>query len=968
MFLFVYGGDFINAAIKTSKLSFYNELGILTFNAKQFDTGRIFVFYIMDNDEPYDIRGCKTYIRIQKADGTQFQSNVCCKIDGINSIIVDTSIGNRNQILAASGINQCELHLEDDKGLCLTTWTFNIYVEKRVHNAENLSSHDSFDVIDNIVAAEKDRIESEKIRKQNEEQRIINESQRIDEENLRRSNENTRKNNEVNRENNENQRIDEENLRNQAEQTRNNNENTRILHEDLRIDDETQRKAEEKIRQDNENDRKKTFNTVLSQAQTYATSASISAYNAKDSAKIAKLNADIAIDNNISLTAYATSAENYMETAKSYAIGTNNVTRPNDNKDNSKFYSELARQLTDKAQKLLEQAQKIIAAASSGALIPSGTVTFENLPTEPQIGYMYNISNDFTTDNHFIEGAGIFYRAGANVYWTKDNRWDIMVGVQVTGVKGEAESIYHTGNVNITKANVGLGSVNNTSDKDKPISTAQQTALNNKISKTGDTMTGVFTLLGNQYTDALRAGGMNANNSNIYAINSLIFRDLSESATEGIQFYRDDSHADTLYGKNGVLYWTLNRAFGTHGTDRIVLTSENYASYALPKAGGTTTGNLTSPTFTANTPMTLTKGLVDGLGNGTTKVFSNGIAISNPTIRSDLGFIRVTGTGESDTVLEIATGDDGGVGERIVARQYNTSNAVAHELVLLGNSGQTEFNQYIKVNTPNGTDGEVRIFRNGSQKMYLGVGSGNINHGIWDNVLNKWMVYSDNSNTYLNGTAQSSNTIMMLNQNETKIQGRFHNDILRNSPFTIMGWDNDGDIHGYASSNLIVRRASEALEDINNNRIDKFYAKSTRLFEYFGKNGLDKLLTSGTLYNIFSTNLSLPAANKVANCVVSVNIGLYLFRNSTSAAVTNKYMEITLDVTDSNNNEIYYQTFNALMPNTGVLGRVHTISYSFPIPTIAQGVLTFAISIMQKTGSSMYLSESKSYLYANAFL
>lgn len=79
-------------------------------------------------------------------------------------------------------------------------------------------------------------------------------------------------------------------------------------------------------------------------------------------------------------------------------------------------------------------------------------------------------------------------------------------------------------------------------------------------------------------------------------------------------------------------------------------------------------------------------------------------------------------------------------------------------------------------------------------------------------------------------------------------------------------------------------------------------------------------------------------------------------------------MEITLDVTDSNNNEIYYQTFNALMPNTGVLGRVHTISYSFPIPTIAQGVLTFAISIMQKTGSSMYLSESKSYLYANAFL
>lgn len=47
----------------------------------------------------------------------------------------------------------------------------------------------------------------------------------------------------------------------------------------------------------------------------------------------------------------------------------------------------------------------------------------------------------------------------------------------ITGVKGDAETAYRIGNVNITKANVGLGNVNNTSDTNKPVSTAQATAI-----------------------------------------------------------------------------------------------------------------------------------------------------------------------------------------------------------------------------------------------------------------------------------------------------------------------------------------------------------------------------------------------------------------------------------------------------------------------------------------------------------
>jgi len=56
----------------------------------------------------------------------------------------------------------------------------------------------------------------------------------------------------------------------------------------------------------------------------------------------------------------------------------------------------------------------------------------------------------------------------------------------------ENQSILGSGNIDLTKSDVGLGNVDNTSDVNKPISTATQTALDGKVNKTGDTINGVF--------------------------------------------------------------------------------------------------------------------------------------------------------------------------------------------------------------------------------------------------------------------------------------------------------------------------------------------------------------------------------------------------------------------------------------------------------------------------------------------
>jgi Major tropism determinant N-terminal domain len=65
---------------------------------------------------------------------------------------------------------------------------------------------------------------------------------------------------------------------------------------------------------------------------------------------------------------------------------------------------------------------------------------------------------------------------------------EIVSTSDVTSVAGR------TGAVVLAKADVGLGNVDNTSDVNKPVSTAQQTALNLKADKASPTFTGTVTL------------------------------------------------------------------------------------------------------------------------------------------------------------------------------------------------------------------------------------------------------------------------------------------------------------------------------------------------------------------------------------------------------------------------------------------------------------------------------------------
>lgn len=95
----------------------------------------------------------------------------------------------------------------------------------------------------------------------------------------------------------------------------------------------------------------------------------------------------------------------------------------------------------------------------NGAFLPKGTITFAELIELKDsgaiaAGYLYHISDNFTTDENF-RVSGKVCGAGTSVYYTVDDKFDVFVGTTVSGVKGETEAEYRTGMVNLTPANIG---------------------------------------------------------------------------------------------------------------------------------------------------------------------------------------------------------------------------------------------------------------------------------------------------------------------------------------------------------------------------------------------------------------------------------------------------------------------------------------------------------------------------------
>ena len=81
-----------------------------------------------------------------------------------------------------------------------------------------------------------------------------------------------------------------------------------------------------------------------------------------------------------------------------------------------------------------DQVQAAISSAITGVYTPKGSIAFASLPTAAagNKGWVYNVSDAFTTTVAFVEGAGHSYGAGTNVVCVDAGsgsyKWDVLAG------------------------------------------------------------------------------------------------------------------------------------------------------------------------------------------------------------------------------------------------------------------------------------------------------------------------------------------------------------------------------------------------------------------------------------------------------------------------------------------------------------------------------------------------------------
>lgn len=199
----------MNSITKDITLGFYDELGRISIYARQSDTERNVCFQLIDEMAAYVIEEV-TYIaiKIRYADGTIMTPHLILDYE-LSEDKSELKIQLTPNMLACPGVNKCELifiksdqlpewddegHLISDNMKVLTTCPFNLYVEGSVYNDGCMTN------VDNVAASEllalvitaQEIIEHDKDYQENEATRIANENLRIAHEDVRIDNENKR--------------------------------------------------------------------------------------------------------------------------------------------------------------------------------------------------------------------------------------------------------------------------------------------------------------------------------------------------------------------------------------------------------------------------------------------------------------------------------------------------------------------------------------------------------------------------------------------------------------------------------------------------------------------------------------------------------------------------------------------------------------------------------------------------------
>lgn len=253
-------------------------------------------------------------------------------------------------------------------------------------------------------------------------------------------------------------------------------------------------------------------------------------------------------------------------------------------------------------------ASRVVTTSTGGLLAVSAVTTTE-------LGYLSGVTSAVQTQLNAKEGT---LTAGTTAqYYRGDKTWQTLNVAAVSGAAPLASPTF-TGTVSgITKAMVGLGNVDNTSDLSKPISTATQNALNLKAPLASPTFTGVVSAADVNLTGGLTVTGtLDVAGGGLVQVDELYT--LAFEAKSGNFGYVDtdvvldrsvrvevDQRGNTFTYTDGVLTGAVEKS----GSTTVRSTTFTYTDGLLTQSVEVASGQTITTTFT----------YTDGLLTGTSK-------------------------------------------------------------------------------------------------------------------------------------------------------------------------------------------------------------------------------------------------------------------------------------------------------------------------------------------------------------
>ncbi|MGN8798681.1 hypothetical protein ACTNCZ_13390 [Segatella copri] len=253
--------------------------------------------------------------------------------------------------------------------------------------------------------------------------------------------------------------------------------------------------------------------------------------------------------------------------------------------------------------------------------------------------------------------------------------------------------------------------------------------------------------------------GLNMNNSDIVGVNSILTADFSDDPGESILFKRSNGNYDTLRMADGVILFGADYAHNKPINEYKVLHQGNLSISAntegvfeLTKSGVTDSVFIRSIRAisedrgtTANLNTCFLKGLNRLLFTHATSSTTTG----KPSKDSHILHFGWDNNGGWDSQLAVLAGSDA-AGLEVRGQNNGTWGSWYKVALIKTNQIYGDEKLILNQNTKNTSTG-IGV-KNGDYELYLMIGNGNVNRGLYDMTNDDWMLYRDSSmNIYMVG-------------------------------------------------------------------------------------------------------------------------------------------------------------------------------------------------------------------------